>query len=252
MKISIIICGVLLICFLLPLQGQQGGENSAKPALPPGPLIQARAPDFSQWVVTLTVESEATASPQSDQQSNASAPGAKPKNYFGKVVTTIQTGKLRLRETVDETGKTWQTWCVKGVQITLRPDSNAVFINSAPDPKNPMPFFSDYSATDFPEIPDGIIAAGNFVGIQTAYGKKCLVFKGSGKPDPIALPMPYTAYIDFKTRYPVAVSYAGMLKTYEFVSPPTTEMDLPARVVEALKTRDQVNRSGTGWRPPSS
>jgi hypothetical protein len=257
MKKSIIIsiCGALLICFLLPLQGQQGGENSTQPTLPSGPLIHARAPDFSQWVVTVTVDNGAIASQQSgqqpNQQSNADAPGAKPKNYFGKIVTTIQTGKLRLRETVDETGKTWQTWCVKGLQVTLRPDSNNVIFSSAPDPKNPTPFFLDYSATDFPEIPAGIVTAENFVGIQTAYEKNCLVFKGRGKPDPMAPFMPYMAYIDFKTRYPVAVSYGGVLKTYEFVTPPTAELKLPARAVEALKTRDQVNRSGTGWRPPS-
>ncbi len=216
------------------LLAQEAAPPSKLPPIPPGPLIQLRAPDFAQWTVTIK---DADQNPAAGQTDATTTPSKQPPTY-GAITTTTKTGKIKLRESIDNLGQTWPTWCIRGdLQITIRPDTKSVIVNSGPpDAKNPSPYCVDYSRTDFPEIPAGVVSLGNYAGIQMAYGSQCLLFKVTGS-------LPCTAYVNLKTRLPVAVVGDGIAKIYEFHPPPTTELTPSAEVLQVLKNMDLINNS---------
>lgn len=223
-----------------PVHAQDDAPPSKFPPIPPGPLIQERAPDYSQWTVTTKLGGDSS----STQPGTAPAASKQPP-FFGAIVTTTQTGKIKLRETTDNLGQIWSTWCVRSdTQITIRPDTKGVIITSGPvDPRNPSPYYVDYSKTDFPNIPSGVVSLSNYAGIQSSHGAQCLLFKGSGSIIPRSPAIPCTVYINLKSRYPVAVEGAGIVVTYEFHQPPSAELSPSADVVQVLKNIDLINRS---------
>ncbi len=112
------------------------------------------------------------------------------------------------------------------------------------------PFNVDYSQSDFPEI--GIVSLPNFVDIETAYGTKCLVFKAMVAPFRDAPLAETKAYIDLKTRLPIALKVAGSSpseRTYQFTDPPTEALTLPSAIKDLIKADKRISQQGTGWRP---
>jgi hypothetical protein len=215
---------------------QTPSDSMAPPPLPPGPLIQKRAPDFAHWVITSAPTPAKGANSPSTPTADASAV-----NGPQSEVTMTKTGKIMLREVRTQDGRVVPIWCVGGLQITLFGNSSIVQAKN-PDPRVPTPNYEDYSDSDFQGF--DWIALSKYTGIEESGGRKCIVFQDTVKND-IGSAIDRSAYIDFATRLPVALIVGGGTRTYVFKPPPTTPLTLPPPVVQLLKNRQAEMNSAT-------
>ena len=235
-------CALLLAAPTM-LLGQDATKPTTPAPIPPGPLLQTRAPDFAQWVMTVTEKKPSSTS-------GGSPDSGSEKKVVVTVITTTKTGALKMRRLVDSSGASWETWCTGNFQITPRPESGAIIARGKLQDDEVSPFDVDYSQSDFPEI--GIVSSKNYVGMETAYGAKCLVFKAMVAPFRDAPPAETKAYVDLKTRLPVAVVIGGSTpteKTYQFLAPPTETLTLPPEIQKLIQNDKQVSQQGSPWRP---
>jgi hypothetical protein len=99
------------------------------------------------------------------------------------------------------------------------------------------------------------VSKGNYTGIESQQGRKCLVFKASVDMFEVLNPQAFkfglradhsveaTAYIDLKTRYPVALKFDNATLQYTFEAPPAASLEMPdefAAAATALKARLQA------------
>ena len=206
----------------------------AIPPMPPGPPVQLRAPDFSQWVVQGTLNS---AQPASAPASTGTDQNKAAKPDKESQVTMVKTGKIMLRQRVNGLGGTWDAWCIDDVQITVYPDGKNLVVQTRPSyigAANPL--YEDYSQTDFPAC--WWVTARNYAGMKRYNGKSCLYFKNHLSFYKDYAPGNVEAYTDVKTRFPVAVivtlPYGQEIYSYEFQPPPATELTPPENVKSAL------------------
>jgi len=247
----------LVICLALGL------VSAAAPAqtpgtvepLPPGPLIQERAPKMARWLITLVVgKAKAPESP-----SAAGQKGAAPKLPWASKVAVTKTDEIIREETLDEKGQTWSAWCLPGLQITVWPDGKSWFVQQAQanrDPNVPVAMFTDYSKSDFPGFE--WISEKNYTGIQKVGSKTCLVFRDVSalmSPEELKQMSPgdegsnptisVVASIDVETRLPVALTRGNEAHTYEFIAPPEQKLTFPPIVESLIENRDKNVQSVT-------
>jgi hypothetical protein len=223
---SMVVWGVSLSSLGLLAQ-KSTAPSSSLPPLPPGPLVQLRASDFAKWIVKKVGTTDSVTG-----TTEATAPK---KATFGSEFTMTKTGKIMLRQTQDDKGQIWNTWCEGNLQATVWPDGKR-FIVGAPPPdlkRGPNSMYFDYSQSDFPGFE--WVSLGDYAGIQSKEGKPCIVFKAKFKvytDDRQASDV--AAYVDLKTRYPVALVVDGATRTYEFQPPPQTELAIDPLVKSAF------------------
>jgi len=230
----------LVLGFSFALPAQQAAPDATVPPLPPGPLIQKRAPDFAQWAIRIVNDS-------APEKSGVQTPDKKidKEAAWGAIIMTTKTGKILLRQTYDDRKRIWNTWCIGdlNVQTTLSPDGkNWVVQTPNADPHVHTPNYVDYSKSDFPDF--AWISKNNYAGIKEMGGKKCIVFTASIKmnsDDP--MPTLLAAYIDLDTRYPVAFIQGGEFHSYEFKQPPKDTLPLPQLVQDLLNNRKKMAES---------
>ena len=226
---------------------QETTTGSALPPLPPGPLVQMRAPDFAQWVVTVTPtlafgNSNSTSTPPGTDASTATgSQDAGKLPTWTSQITMTKTRTIILREVRNQTGQTWTTWCTPGLQSTLSPDSKSWIMQSRAanaDPTVPTANYEDYSQTDF--LGFDWINLSKYVGIKVFNGSKCIFFQDSANGGEGR-----SAYIDLETRLPNTLNAEGKTITYAFKAPPTTELTLPPLLAQLLKNRQKQLDSAT-------
>ena len=239
---------IALCCVLIGMtaSAQVPSAIPAPPPLPPGPLIQKRAPNFAQWVITTVSTPASKANSESTSTADASATdGAQNADNKTKValeVTMTKTGKFMLREVRAQDRPVVPTWCVSGLQITI---SDGISIVQAkindPDPAVYTPDYEDYSDSDFQGF--DWIKTSNYTGIKQIGGRKCIVFQDTLKNRWGGVNV--VAHVDLETRLPVDVSLGGGTRTYTFKAPPTSELVLPPSVIQLLKNRQRTMDSAT-------
>jgi len=232
-----------VLAFTSALQAQT--DSGGPPPLPPGPLIQKRAPDMAKWVITAVPApaNNATANSVSDASSASDPQSAGAKQKVASEVTITKTGKIMLREVRTQDGRVVPTWCVGGLQITLFGNSAIVQAKVYnPDPTVPTANYEDYSDSDFPGF--YWIGPSNYTDIKEFGGKKCIVFQEAIK-NVTGPPSKLSAYIDFLTRLPVSLTVGGGTSAYVFKAPPTAELTLPPLVVQLLRNRQRELDSAT-------
>jgi len=231
-----------LFCFLalslLNLPAQQSPQPSSPlPPLPPGPLIQLRAADQSQWTVKITQNSPGTKA--SSETSTPDDTATKAKSYFGSQLTISKSEKIIRRQTVDEKGQPWDTWCFPDVQITIRPDGQHVIVQTGPaDSKVINPFFVNYSHSDFPGFQ--WISLKSYAGIQSFQGSPCIVFKDHAAIYLGGDATDVTAYIDLKTRYPVSLVGETQTTSYQFQPALSEPLSIPPIVQQVQDSRQKA------------
>lgn len=222
-------CLFFSLVTILHAQNPTSEPSATPPPLPPGPLVQARAPNPSKWIIKLAAPSGAD-KPEGQE-------GGKKPDVSNSVKVMTKTGPITLRQTLDATGKTWNTWCIGLQQITLFPDSKQWVVQSpSPDPNIPTPNYEDYSKSDFPGFE--WISLANYVGLKDISGRKCITFKGMAILDGALKPTPVLAYTDLETRFPVALAAGTSMHVYEFQSPPQVPLVLPT-LVQSLVNNQQ-------------
>jgi len=222
--------------------------------LPPGPLIQERAPRMSRWLITLVVAKQKGAA-----SSASSEKGTAPTLPWASKVAVTKTEDVIREETLDEKGQTWSAWCLPGLQITVWPDGKSWFVQQAQadrDPNVPVAMFTDYSKSDFPGFE--WISEKNYAGIQKVGSKTCLIFRdtmvlmtpeelkqaalgGDGASPTISV----VASIDVETRLPVALTRGSEAHTYEFIAPPEQKLAFPTIVQNLIDNRNKNVQSVT-------
>ncbi|MGC3992176.1 MAG: hypothetical protein QM796_21280 [Chthoniobacteraceae bacterium] len=229
----------------LDLAAQQPPTPQAPPPLPSGPLFLKRAPNMAQWVITLVGASKQATSASENKVDDKAA-----KRIWAAKVVVTKTGNTIKKQTLDENNQVWTTWCGQGYQITIWPDGKNYYIQkyiAHVDPNNIPVMYTDYSTTDFPGFQ--WITKDYYTGIKNIGGKPCIEFK---KPvedaAAVAAPSPaaksvldagqqvehLAAYIDLKTRLPVALVENGEGHTYEFGAAPSVELSYPELVQTLL------------------
>lgn len=212
-------------------------QDSEKQPLPPGPLIQKRAPDYSQWTIKVAPRPD---KPKAEPVKNDAAPGKEEKPYWGEMVSITKTENIMLRRTMDAQGQTWNTWCIEDFQTTISPDEKSLMMQSRSlDPNVPASNYEDYSQTDFPGFE--WVSAKSYAGIKLINGKKCILFQGKGRSDVEGKDGgDLMAYINLETRYPVALIIGNDCRTYEFQAPPQTKLQIPQILKQLLSNRRKI------------
>ena len=225
--------GLCLAMGSLALQAQQ----PALPPIPPGPLIQKRAPDFSHWMVTFkTAPAASGATPSPSQPSDP--------NSIITQDTVTKTENIIHVEFIDTQKRAWNIWVQGGRDMIQWPDGKSVGFVAKPPPYVVNPLYRDFSSSDFSGFE--WISAANFTGIQSIGGISCLVFKDTLLTNGVSLQV--EAATDVKTRLPVRLINGQGQFTYAFLSPPSTEQTLPANVQKLIV--DQRNNEKSLARRP--
>jgi hypothetical protein len=223
MKLSQTLC---LILFLAPqVRAQQAVPQPSLPPLPPGPLIQKRAPDFASWII----RPPSMAVPGSSSSGTSRTQSQKAQEHKESPAAFIKTGQIIPRQTADDTGRVWNTWCVEGLQITVWPGGQNWIIQSrGSDPTVPTANYVDYSNTDFPGF--DWISQRNYAGIKNVLGRPCIVFADKIIANGALELTDAVAYVDLATRYPIALKVGGEVTQYEFQTPPRAPLVLPPAI----------------------
>jgi hypothetical protein len=233
----------ILIClFLVGWIGCLHAQSSSSeiPVPPPGPLIQNRAPDFSQWTVTVSLD-------QSSQQQAGgagSSGGSSTNNVSAKSIiikkVITKTHDIVHVEYTDEQGRVWNLWEQGSLHAFVWPDGKtASFAASSLSVENVNPLYLDFSNSDF----DGFdwISVNNYKGIKEVAGKSCLVFEGIVKFG--GIPMNASAATDLTTRLPVQYKGPTGVTSYEFSAPPSEMQTIPANIERLMMAQQQKEKS---------
>lgn len=203
--------------------------------LPLDPLIQKRAPDLSQWTISLSVMTIDQVSAVQGTQADDAKSGP---NKLIKKTTVTKTGNIIHTVIIDGQNQSWNLWSDGKVNIVVWPDGQNIGF-AAPPPNKDMinPYYIDYSSADF--FGFDWINKSNYVDIKSFQGRPCLVFQEqmtepaepteSGEVPP---PNTFTiiAYIDLKTRLPAALQNEDGLQVYQFQNQSVAMQKVPDNV----------------------
>lgn len=249
MKAFYISCVILSIA--IKLHAQQASPQSSIPPLPPGPLLK-RAPDYSTWTVTFQghpiEETEAVKPATTGEEMPKDKQGKEPVTLLSSVV---KTGSIILEQNVDAAGQRTQIWHVSGIRVVAASPSPV----ACPDYASADIFSTNFVSSDFAGL--NWLSPTTYAGVVKYHGNDCLVFKGSvsplgekaqadeeayiigtraiGESAPDALRVPAVAYIDLATRLPVFAQFGQEKRTYQYGTPPSTQLALPPEVAGSLK-----------------
>jgi hypothetical protein len=209
------------------LQAQTDGP----PPLPPGPLVQTRAPDFAEWVVTKKMGAleDTTSNSNTVPATQAGAGPLSTQDTVTKTQRIVRVVRL-------DTGKRpWTIWCQGSQEFMIWPDGKSC----APLTQNLVvanPFFIDLSTADFQEL--GWVALKYYIGLKVYNGTKCIVYQTelNSRDDPGGAPttVKKIAYVDFKSRLPIAVQSGDDVYLYQWNQPPQDMLSYPPMVLALI------------------
>lgn len=243
MKASILL---LLPLLLLGSSLRAQEANPTPPDLPPGPPIEKRAPEYSQWLITTTVSGTAAVDEQGQQANTAGGAGKGAQAPSTTKIMVTKTGKIYRVEHLDEHQQIWTVWASGATQVMVWPDrrSSALLAPSA-NRDAPNPFMTDFSTTDFPGF--GWVDWKKFFQIKPYKGAKCIVFQeqqrvDSDDPTPETVYITTTAYIDYDSRLPVALVTGEEANLFEWKPVPTGILSLPPSALAVLQQRQKAEQ----------
>lgn len=245
----------LLLSLLLPMAAvsAQTPETTERPVLPPGPLFNDRAPEFSRWVVSISAPKANTqAAGRNEDDTGENAGDERDQNESAKYSVTKTKNIYHVR-IVDAQRQVWDVW--SDGKITAREpgkSANAAFVAPPASKDSSNPLWVDFTRTDFDGF--GWISADNFRGLRKFQGKDCLIFSdkvmlqapSDGKDGDDAFDGLFeetTACIDLTTRLPVALIRNGVTTKYSFRSAPTGMQTLPRSIKAMVEKRNQLRQS---------
>jgi hypothetical protein len=234
-KIFAICC---ILGFPLMLQAQ---VPESKPELPPGPLIEKRASDFAEWVVTKKMGSldDTASGPNTPPAGQGATAPESTEDTITKTHDVIRVVRL------DTAKRPWTIWCHGAQEYMIWPDGKSCAgINPSFGIDYPNPFYINLSASDFPGFE--WVSRQNYAGIKSYQGIKCIVFQIAQ-----STPLEQVAYIDFKSRFPVALQSGGEVYLYTWNAPPQAMLSFPSMVQALIDAgvKDQRQMAQKAVRP---
>ncbi len=200
---------------------QQAGENL--PPLPPGPLVQLRAPESSRWIIAYNPQKGGVG--EGEDSSGAAPKGTK------RVVYTKQK-EVMLEQTAISGKPVKDRWMVGQWQYSMHPVKRKYVpysLGSFPPGQVDPFFYTDLSQTDFPGFE--WIKKEDYAGIHKVLGRECIMYRRSGEGEQM------TAYVDLRTRFPVVLRKGSETRVYEFHRPPA--INLPGEIQADFKARTE-------------
>jgi len=240
----------LLLCGLLLTATASRAEPSKEiPPLPPGPLIQKRAPIPAQWTVIATTmpkpgakgaqtgtanapQAGATNAAQTGTNSPAPAPDARTLSVKG-----FLKGSKTVRITFGSGPGAVNIWNVEGEDLMENSGGSFSIVSDYQGIRNP--YRTDLTRSDFPEME--WISVGAYAGQATYKKAPCLVFtkivhvdanKDLGIP---AKDIPTTALVSIEGRLPVALFSEGELREWTWQPTPTADVQPPAGALATIR-----------------
>lgn len=212
-------------------QTPEAAESMQPLEVPSGPLLND-APLFSKWTVTSSV-----------QQNNTSGAAPRSGNEM-RGMTVTKTKDVICEEFTDAKGLRSEVWHV-GVNQFTKPPGDTLWYQAGPAANNngtanmnyrPLPA-NGFRGWDW-------INRDTYVGTTSLESGTCLVFVPGG-PAKIRLTgskdaeklsvQPLVAFVDAKTRLPVALRSGATTQRFVFANAPTEMQALPADLLEQIK-----------------
>jgi len=194
--------------------------------LPPGPLVQKRAPETNRWIITYNPQKTAGGGGESE----AAASGTKGKRApFSRRIVYTKSGAFVCEQVIAPDGKVRERWIVGDYQFDKDPKTkrfNIYSVQAFVGGKFDGVRFTDLSKTDFPGFE--WIGPKDYAGVQKVMNRECLVFHRADGEEA-------TAYVDAATRYPVVLKRGNETRLYEFQKAP--QIALPAEIQKELAAR---------------
>jgi hypothetical protein len=203
----------LLAGFVLAAQAQDTPSAPEKPVPPPGPLIQARAPQYSRWTMTTF----ATAGPQA-QGGTGDGAQSSAANTIASTTTITKTGDIIHIAWADWNKDVWNIWVQGRLQAFVWPDGKTIGVPAPPPPsigpksKLNNQLFQNFTVSDFQGF--DWISPASFTGIEKVGGRKCLIFKSTASF--LGVSHPLVAATDLETRLPVQLQDGTLTTVYQF------------------------------------
>jgi hypothetical protein len=217
---------LVIIIILIPIFLMAGSlvaetsSNSPKEQIPPGPLIQKKAPQMFEWEVMTYLPGNLPDEKKSGDQSLPKLTPAKT-----SIVKTMNIYKVT---SVDFQGRAETIWSdgKKSAHETSFGAERIVKPASSFDRGG----YCDFSSGDF----EGFdwISTNNFTGIKDFKGRKCLVFTEvlRNKEYLVISANTNIAYIDLETRFPVMKTDNDLTIIFNYLNPPSGELSVPPKV----------------------
>lgn len=219
------------------------------------PLVVPRAPEFSAWVARCTygaaaseLSAAAVEGPEGVNMTAQAQPGGAAKRPEWASRSVIKTGDVRCEIDLFTNGDRLERWQTGATCVSPRTVGGRLFLKT----QEPVREARDFLEFDW-------VSQGNFKGIKTFNGRRCLVFEDrvetaqildprefalvgpSGAPDEMLITA--QAAIDAETRLPVGLILGNQKWTYEMQAPPTATLTVPAafaKVIAEVKARQEA------------
>ena len=247
----------LALVVTVTLHAQQAVPPPSLPPLPPGPLLK-RAPDYATWTVTCKGQPI-----ESEELKKAVTTGEeKPKDKEDKepvtmASTVVKTGSTILELNTDTSGQRKEIWHVGGLMVMKRSDAAEPTV--WPDSVQPDIYSANFADGDFAGL--DWISPTTYTGMAKYQGRDCIQFSGEvsplnpkareeeaiaireaitfGQPVPQEVKVAAVAYIDLETRLPLIATFGKEKRIYQYGTPPTADLTLPAELANAVKEREK-------------
>jgi hypothetical protein len=234
-KIMFRVAGLLISCLACVSLHAQDGQVQVPP---PSPPFLNRLPDHAAWRVTYT-------SHQAPAPPAGAAKGPLPRVLQEVDGTKMDQNRREIYVWSDKT--TTAHWIYKGIYLFNQPTTPDIYIlNIATYKGSPMApsLVPDYATTDFPEF--SWVSLRNYQGVAIYQQHQCYLFQAQKKSE--ASPSQTTppvmsgtqAWIDVKTKLPVALDDGTTLKIYAVSEVPPRDLELPDKFASALADWQQV------------
>jgi hypothetical protein len=217
-----------------------------------------RTPDFSTWSVTIqnsAGDEPAKSSEEGDQPSSQNKPTVVRSSKVVKTAPTI------VEISIDGQGKRTEMWHYGGIRVATLPDAPEPMIFTGGGSVDDI-YSIDFTKSDFAGL--DWISAKAYTGMAKYQGRDCIQFKGEvsplnaqakiqqeraiqdaighGQATPEKVEVPAVAYIDLETRLPLFVQFGNEKRFYQYGTPPSAALELPAELKSSLKEYAQQLR----------
>jgi hypothetical protein len=225
-----------ILAFVVGTYGQDAGIPA--PSLP----FVNNAPDYATWRVMY-------ASKQAPAGANVSAVNSHPDQADqAPMLLEVRVAKAKADRQdifVWSDKQTTEHWIYQGLYLFNRLGASDVVV-LPPNPGNQAiaALFPDYSSSDFPEL--SWLTLPNYKGVVNYSQRNCYLFQTAKNHEGLMK----QAWIDVKTKFPVAVDDGTTTMTYtDFQEISTRDLRLPSSFAEALRAfkKDYLTANGHSW-----
>jgi len=239
-----------LVLWVLPMHSisaqTANPSASAKEALPSGPLIVSKMPDFAKWTIDFSYSNAPKAGDPSvldrykqEALKDPELAKAMQDPQFAFTIRNIRQVHVVVTKTKDvvheerqfEQGYQGDMWSNSEIQVEKRPNLDRLVAVINIDNNDAFPDF-DW------------IAKRNFSGLESHGGLQCMAFKEDRYNDEHQFIGTIHAWVDVATRYPEGYEFGPEKRSYTFQDPPTGMQVIPPNYLDAAKAMaDQIKKA---------